>query len=414
MQFRIYKDRRGLYQWKLAGPNGEVARSTRGATREDCIKSIEVLKAGLGEATVIPTDSVVPAGAEAAPEIDGATRNAGNANVMRQAFEFVAIAVMQAGNDGVFLNRDVLSQRLLDSHLGPVFRARAERPGRDFGSPFAVAANYVDWFSSHITQGSELAASWGRRLRRVRISAYSETLQRRREIWAYSAVSPELRSEFLLRPNADGSISLGIVGKDDTWTSLDGVKQLDCGVYVVGFARWAAILAELEGLINDPHCTERMLQDFLGAHPTLLKGSEYASVIPEAVIHREASRIGVWEADFVLAPRDQEEFCRIVELKRPGLPVLREPRRGHAKFSQQLYDAVGQLRDYASAFDSRRTREIFQERYGVHVFAPSMQLVIGRRWDTSLDQDMKRFQEQHRVKVTSWDAELARLRRWLT
>jgi hypothetical protein len=207
---------------------------------------------------------------------------------------------------------------------------------------------------------------------------------------------------------------LGVVGRDDAWTSLDGAKRLDCGLYVVGFARWAAILRELEEMINDPQCTERMLQDFLEQHPTLLQGTEYATVIPEAVIHRENSQVGIWEADFVLAPRDQEEFCRIIELKRPGVSVLRQRRTGHARFSSQLHDAVGQLRDYAAAFNSARTREVFQDRYGVTVFAPSMQLVIGRRWDAGMDNEMKRFQEHQRVKVTSWDAELARLRRWLT
>ena len=138
------------------------------------------------------------------------------------------------------------------------------------------------------------------------------------------------------------------------------------------------------------------------------------TMLPEAVIQRETSRSGVWEADFILAPKDQEEFCKIVELKHPRIPIVRNPNHGHARFSHNLHEAVRQLRDYAGAFDSQKTREIFQERYGVKVFAPSMQLVIGRRWDERLDEHIKRFQEENRVKVTSWDAELARLRRWLT
>jgi uncharacterized protein YegP (UPF0339 family) len=411
MEFRIDVDRSGAFRWRLSGAEGDIARSERGFdTRDACLASIEVIRSSLAEATVRETDGAMTATERAESPTGAAPSDEG---IMRHAFEAVALAVRQAGNDGVFLTRDMLAQRLLDSHLGPVFRARADQPGRDSGSPLDVAANYVDWFSAHFTQGTELAAPWMHRLRRVRISAYSEKLRRSREIWAYST-APNLHSDFVLRANQDGRITLGIVGKDDTWTSLSGVRQLDCGLYVVGFAQWAAILRQLEDMINDATCTEAMLQDFLEQHPTLLQGAEYSTVISEAVIHREASPSGVWEADFVLAPRDQEEFCKIIELKRPGLPVLRKPRRGHAKFSEELYSAVGQLRDYAAAFDSHKTRELFRERYGVNVFAPAMQLVIGRRWDAGMDAEMKRFQDLHRVKVTSWDAELARLRRWLT
>jgi hypothetical protein len=399
------------FQWKLIGPEGHVARSEqRFSTYEDCLASVSALQVGLPQAQII-NDSMTAIPEEAAHAPRPAIKQDG---LMREAFEIVAMAAMQAGNDGVFLSRDNLAQRLLDSHLGPKLHARADQPGRDRGEPLDVAGNYVDWFSAHMTQGSALTAGWGRSLRRVRISAFSPKLRRSREIWAYSATPEKLRSEFVLRPDIDGRITLGVVGKDDSWTSLDAARQLDCGLYVVGFAKWGAILKELEELINDTSCTERMLQDFFEHNPTLLRGTDFTTVIPEAVIQRETNRSGVWEADFILAPKDQEEFCKIVELKHPRIPIVRNPNRGHARFSHNLHEAVRQLRDYASAFDSQKTREIFHERYGVKVFAPNMQLVIGRRWDGRVDEHMKRFQEENRVKVTSWDAELARLRRWLT
>jgi hypothetical protein len=134
----------------------------------------------------------------------------------------------------------------------------------------------------------------------------------------------------------------------------------------------------------------------------------------QAVIHRDRvegqADTKIWEADFVLAPIDQEDFCKALELKRPQLGAARRGSRGHARFYKELHEATQQLHDYRDAFESTRTRDLFRGTYGVDVFRPDLQLVIGRDWEASERQAMMKFQKANFVTIRSWDGELRRLR----
>jgi len=334
--------------------------------------------------------------------------------ILQDAYEVIAATILECGKRGVLVNRDQLAAAVLRSHLNDRIVTRSEMPGRDHGKPFEVAANYVDWFSANITEGPERASRWRGRFVRARVFSSHPDNDRLREIWAYSVLDETTRGHFLLKVDPSGRLAVGIIGRDGDWTFGDNIGRLPSGLYTVTFGRWAAVLKELETLINDPACNEHMLQSFFENYPELLKAHEYATVIPEAVIQRDGTankQKRIWEADFVLAPAHQDEFCKILELKSPLLGSARTAQRGHARFYKELHEAIQQLHDYHDAFYSLRTRELFRGKYGLDVYRPDLHLIIGRRWSPDESAAIMTLQKNNFVKISSWDGELERLSR---
>jgi acyl carrier protein len=210
-----------------------------------------------------------------------------------------------------------------------------------------------------------------------------------------------------------GKIEVGLRGTDGSWVFADNAKHLPCGIYIVSFNRWSEVLKELEELINSDQVRESDLQVFFENHPELLKGDEYDCVVPQAVIRPDTRKVN-WRADFVLHPIDQNKFCKIVELKLPSQPLIKTEKSGHGAFYFGLHAAVQQLKDYGQAFSSENTRERFKQAYGIDVFQPDLQLVVGRRWDVNHITAMLERQRRDVVEIVDWDTALDQLRRKFT
>ena len=144
----------------------------------------------------------------------------------------------------------------------------------------------------------------------------------------------------------------------------DGSSVLPRGIYVRQSERWPAILSELEELVNDPRVTERDLQDFFEQHPQLLRARDNTPT---------------WRADFVLCPYDQVAFSKVLEIKPPHMPIARSVISGHAIFYVKFHSAIGQVRDYAESFKDPAIRRRFSDKYGLEVYRPEAELIIGRR-----------------------------------
>ena len=164
-----------------------------------------------------------------------------------------------------------------------------------------------------------------------------------------------------------------------------------------------------EELINDSKTDEEDLQKFFEEFPELIAGDEYDRVIPQATIIRDAG--SPWRADFVLAPINQTEFCKVLELKLPNVALTSQPRRGHLTFSAKVWGAIGQLRDYARAFDSATVRERFKKKYGTDIYKPDLHLIAGRQWDIQWIDSIRSLRKTEEVKIENWDAVLDRLKR---
>ena len=212
---------------------------------------------------------------------------------------------------------------------------------------------------------------------------------------------------FRFRP--DGKIEVILKFEDGSWCYADGTTILPSAICLLTFTRWANILKELEDIINDLHTKEADLQKYFETYPELLAGDDYDVVLPQAVIVNDDSSI--WKSDFVLTPKNQYEFSKVLELKIPQLNLVNRPKSGHVTFSSKVWNAIQQVRDYSRAFDNKAIRERFKRTYNVDVFKPDLHLIAGRKWDINLMDSLRQLQRETPVKIEDWDTVLERLKR---
>jgi len=211
--------------------------------------------------------------------------------------------------------------------------------------------------------------------------------------------------------NANGKLVVKYYHSDGTVFENDSQLNL-AGIYIAAFNKYSEIIKEFEELINSPNTKEFDLQKFLEKHPEFLKNLDYKEVIPQALITTDDSKD--WNADFILVPFDQLQFCKILELKLPSADIRQREKSGHVTFSSKLYKSIQQLKDYARAFQSSKTREIFKNKYKVDVFSPDLQLVIGRSGDIKFKEKYMDIQREHGVSVSDWDTYLQAIKRKFT
>ena len=125
-------------------------------------------------------------------------------------------------------------------------------------------------------------------------------------------------------------------------------------------------------------------------------------LVPQAVLtpHNYESE---WKLDFVARPVDQGAFTRIIELKKPQIPLVKRTRFEQNPFTAHLYDAIQQLRRYARAFQNEETRARFQSRYKIDVYRPDLHLIAGREWEIELSNRFRDFMKEEHVLLENWD-----------
>lgn len=211
------------------------------------------------------------------------------------------------------------------------------------------------------------------------------------------------------RLSPDGKLIAALQLEDGSWTYADGQTLLPSMLCVFTYSKWANILKDLEDLINDPKTKEDDLQKFFEEYPELVAGDDYDIVIPQATIsHADVSS---WEADFILAPVNQTEFTKVLELKMPDVSWTTKPKHGHVNFTAKVWSAINQLQDYARAFENPLIRERFQKKYNTDVYKPDMHLIVGRRWNFEWIDDLRQLRKSTPVKIEDWDSALERLKR---
>ena len=150
-------------------------------------------------------------------------------------------------------------------------------------------------------------------------------------------------------------------------------------------------------------------QNFFETYPELIAGNDYDVVLPQAVIIRDDKT--AWKPDFVLTPKNQLEFIKVLDLKIPSMEITKRPNSGHYNFSAKLWNGIMQVRDYSREFDKNSVRERFKNKYNIDVYKPDLHLIVGRKWDVHLIDRMRELQRETQVKIEDWDTVLDRLRR---
>jgi hypothetical protein len=131
--------------------------------------------------------------------------------------------------------------------------------------------------------------------------------------------------------------------------------------------------------------------------------------VPQArIIRNEGPN---WLADFVLVPHDQIAFARVLEIKSPWIQIEGHPRADHAHFYADLHQALQQVLDYAEALADARVAKRFSEHYGLEIYRPDAQLILGRRNHIRSLQRLVDIQKRSSVHIVDWDTCIERLRR---
>lgn len=226
-------------------------------------------------------------------------------------------------------------------------------------------------------------------------------------------ILPVISSRVLsFRFNQKGQVEAFLRLEDGSWCFADGSTLLPSSICLLTFSKWSNILNELEEIINDPNTKESDVQHFFESYPELLAGNDYDVVLPQAVIVKDDN--SEWKPDFVLTPKNQTDFAKVLDLKIPSLSVHNRPQSGHLTFSAKLWAGLMQVRDYSREFDKTTVRDRFKNEYQVDVFKPDLHLIAGRKWDVMLNERMKELMRETPVKLEDWDSALERLRRNFT
>jgi hypothetical protein len=271
---------------------------------------------------------------------------------------------------------------------------------RDFLEPMINPQQVGTDLAKLQKRATELDRSWRKKL---------DVWHRKHNAWHEEIDhEPTTQAELIAFSVHDGKIRVALQRTDGSWTDV-GVSRLPSGIYLAGISPLTDVLAELEELINMSSVSEKDLQEFFERHRYLLQGKDYDVVIPQASIVSDEG--DSWRADFVLHPFDQLSFCKVLEIKPPQLPIQRTDKSGHGRFFSHLVQAIGQVKDYAEAFASPDTRTRFQEKYGIHVYRPEAQIIIGRRKHIKTMRHLLDLQHRNFVQISDWDTYLERLRR---
>jgi len=207
----------------------------------------------------------------------------------------------------------------------------------------------------------------------------------------------------------NGKLEVLIEQSDGTLILNDGTQKLENDLYIFTTSKWSKILTELEALINKADLKEQELQDFFESYPELILDDKYDFPIPQATIISEDNV--EWRADFVLIPKDQVSFSKILELKLPNENISNKEVNGHGRYSAKLHHAISQLKDYYEAFNNDNTKNKFKEKYNTDLFKPDLQLLFGRK-ETIIDtKDFLELQRRQNVEIVDWDTLLEQLKR---
>jgi hypothetical protein len=238
---------------------------------------------------------------------------------------------------------------------------------------------------------------------------YGEIIEHYIEKYPYT-IKEKVSSRYLSIIEKDGNFIVRLLLDDGTCCYPDSTQKLPCDIYLSTFSKWSNILKELEEIINSKRTKESDLQKFFETYPELLTGDDYSFIVPQAIIKYEQKNVN-WAADFILCPKDQYEYAKMIELKIPNMNILNRPKSGHVTFSAKVWHSIQQMRDYQDAFDEVKVRENFHNKYGFDVFKPDMQLIVGRKWDIKLKNEVRRLEAGSPVNIINWDTFLARLKR---
>jgi deoxycytidine triphosphate deaminase len=139
--------------------------------------------------------------------------------------------------------------------------------------------------------------------------------------------------------------------------------------------RRLSMVRELERMIRDPSLREQDFQNFFEENDWLLFSHEYIEVKPQIILQLQDGN--TLRPDFFLKPITGS-LWDILEIKKPMERIVVE-KKNRRRVSMAVYEAIAQLRTYASYFDEAVNRHWVNDSHGVNSYKPQLILLIGQR-----------------------------------
>lgn len=120
--------------------------------------------------------------------------------------------------------------------------------------------------------------------------------------------------------------------------------------------QWLRARDEYVALLKDPNSLEIQWQRLFTKCPFILTDCLALGIKPRELI---PAKPGQAKADFYFFPETQDTFSPygVIEIKRPGTPILKEPRKDVICLASGTYTAVAQAQKYALELEAEIARE---------------------------------------------------------
>jgi hypothetical protein len=179
---------------------------------------------------------------------------------------------------------------------------------------------------------------------------------------------------------------------------------------------------EFESLLNAiPPVPEEIYQKFFEAHPKwlYLLGEQYDKSLPQVKIppiqiHHELALTTscvdtMWLKPDFLLKRIGLDLWDVLDIK-PSDCLMVVGSSSRRKFSEEVYHAVAQLREYSKRLQQNEIRAYMKRKYGLTICEPIAMVLIGRDFGFKTLQEKSQLKTAEGVRIFTYD-DLLRLSR---
>jgi hypothetical protein len=169
-----------------------------------------------------------------------------------------------------------------------------------------------------------------------------------------------------------------------------------------------------EALINRGKTSEAELQRFLEDNPHFLADIRMSLPLPQ--VHLESESGALLIPDFIVKPIvafQRDSNWEVLDLKKPDAKLLAGPAR-HIRLSQEVTQAISQLRNYGDYFRNPENAERVEGFLGHRLRYPRLAVLIGRLRGCDVEALEKAQSREPDVRIVTYDEILQRQQRLLT
>lgn len=163
----------------------------------------------------------------------------------------------------------------------------------------------------------------------------------------------------------------------------------------------------LEALLNRKETSEAELQQFLEEHPHFLIPNQLFSVLPHVRLMEDTKLL---VPDFIVKPvvaAQKDSEWEVLDLKRPSAKLL-VGKANRARLSQEVMNAIAQLREYGDYFRNPQNALSISTKLGHKLRFPKLAVLVGRLDNVSAEAFALAQDRERDVRIVTYDEILER------